>query len=207
MSGSMHRREHKVRDGMTALMALLRPEDRIQVVGFNQYVFEISPPESDMDKVRRRLRAVEAIGQTNLYGAIWSGLKTVGKSHMRRAVVVFTDGDHDLTEAPDPYDKSLEECIALARGLGVPVYAVGLGASLEPEVLHQLAEKTGGKAFLETSADHLERAFAAIGEQLRHQYLVCYYTRSRRTGWHDIRVDLAEPGSKLRYPFRMYLRF
>jgi VWFA-related protein len=207
MSGSMHRRTHEIMDGLDALMDLLRPRDRLHVIGFNNLVFEISPPESDMDLVRRRLRSVVATGPTNLYGAIWSGLKTISHSRQRRAIVVFTDGDHDLDEARDPYEKTLEECIGLARGQGIPIYAVGLGVSLEVEVLSHLTEQTGGKAFIERSADTLRRAFAAIGEQLRHQYLVCYYTKATRSGWYEIRVTSRSSGPVLRYPNRVYLRF
>ena len=207
MSGSMHRRTDKIFTALDALMDLLEPEDRLHVIGFNHLVFEISPPETDMTLVRKRLRSVEATGPTNLYGALWSGIKTVDRSQHRRAILLFTDGDHDLDDAPDRYEKTLDECISLARGRGIPIYAVGLGVSLEEDVLDRLTRETGGTLFVEHSADRLHEAFAAIGEQLRHQYLICYYTQATRSGWYDIRITSDMGGPELRYPKRVYLRF
>ncbi|MDJ0838494.1 MAG: VWA domain-containing protein [Acidobacteriota bacterium] len=208
LSGSMHRRMGPVQGGMKTLMDMLRPNDSIQVIGFNHLVYQISPRSTDMAKVRRKLAHVEATGGTNLYGAVWSGLKTLGKSNQRRAIVLFTDGDHDLESERDRYGKTLTDCIDLARENGVPVYSVGIGSTVKPDVLNQLAAATGGKAFIQESTRRLHEAFAAIGEQLRHQYLVCYYTESRLSGWHRIEVSLPDkPGVELHYPKQLYFKF
>ena len=208
LSGSMHRRMQPVQLGMRSLMDLLGPQDSLQVIGFNHRVFQISAPETDMAKVRRRLAVVQATGGTNLYGAIWSGLKTLGQSNRRRAIVLFTDGDHDLDRKLDRYDRNLADCVQLARENGIPVYSVGIGATVKPDILNQLATATGGKAFIQESTGRLHEAFSAIGEQLRHQYLVCYYTQSRLSGWHRIEVTLPKmPGVELHYPKQLYFKF
>lgn len=205
MSGSMQRRVVILRRGVLRLIELLRHGDSIQLIGFNHQVFEISPPETHMEVVKKKLYLVHADGYTNLYGAVWSGIKSAALSKSRRALIVFTDGEHEMQGQEDPYKKTLEDCIDLAREKGVPIYAMGVGAGISPEVLEKLSNQTGGKPFLMKKASAIRDAFQTIGEELRHQYLLCYYSPSKKSGWHRIDVHVEGiPEDRLQYPKKLY---
>ena len=207
LSGSMEKRLVSLRMAVSAFIDRLREGDSIQIVGFNHRVFEICPPETDFTVVKRRLGLLQAQGSTNLYGAVWSGLKTLGKANERRALILFTDGEHDLDGLEDIYKKDEVQCVDLARENGVPIYIVAFGNAVKPAVLADLSEATGGEAFFNKGPKSLRRAFEAIGDNLRHQYLLCYYTQSTLMGWHKIDVSLlADAAVELSYPKQLYFK-
>lgn len=208
LSGSMDRRLLLLRSGMLTLLDSLRPGDGVEVIGFNHTVFQISPFETDLSLVRQRLNRLEADGYTNLYGAVWSGLKVVGKSKQRRALVLFTDGHHELEGTKDYYGADLETCLALAQEKGVPIYAMGLGNAVEHDVLEALGTESGGATFLLTNKASVEKAFQTIGDKVSRQYLLCYYSASRKPGWRAIKVRVPDRVAEvdLRYPKRLYFR-
>lgn len=203
-SGSMEGRVPILIRGVTNLLRRLHERDRVQVIGFNVRVFEISPPETDKDLVRRRMFAVKPDGSTNLYGAVYSGVKLLTQSNQRRALLVFTDGRHDLDDAPDHYKRGLTDCIDLAVRNGVPIYTLGVGGDTDPDILAELALRTGGTFYSLKSSKQVRQAFDAIGGQLSDQYLLCYYTQSRFQGWHDIEVALKREVKAITYPGRLY---
>jgi VWFA-related protein len=206
VSGSMDRHIPMLRRGMMTLIDSLKTDDSMQIIGFSHRIFEICPPETDKEVLKESLYKASTDGSTNLYGALWSGIKSAGVTNQRRALVVFTDGYHDLDGMPDPYKKSKDDCLLLAREKAVPIYAMGLGRAIQPEVLEEFADASGGRAYIVHNMKTVRRAFSDIAEELRHQYLVCYYTDSRKPGWHDIRIGLTGASHNLRYPQKMYFR-
>jgi len=207
VSGSMDKRLITVRHGMKRLLQALRPSDRIQITGFNDVVFEVFPPGNDKEAALRSLNQLSASGETNLYGAIWSGVKMLSRVHLRRALVVFTDGRHELT-FPGRQDYELSDCLEQAQEHGIPIYTMGCGGGIDPEVLGQLAVETGGKFFKLRGNKAIQAAFEEVGRELRRQYLVCYQTNTKQAGWHEISVQLksGHDDVDLHYPNRLYIR-
>lgn len=203
-STSMEKRVLLLRNAMNALIDQTRPGDILQVIGFNHRVFEVSGPETDMQKVRERLMLLEAKGDTNLYGALWSGIKTLGHSTDRRALLLFTDGDHTVDIKDDLYRKNLDECIEQAKANGVPVYTIGYGVKVNRKDLQRLSDSTGGKAVFQAAPKKLAEVFEGIGKDLRRQYLLCYYTRAT-VGSHTLEVKVDREGVVLHYPKSFYL--
>lgn len=206
LSLSMERYMPMLKSAMRKLIDSLKEGDSVRIIGFSHNVFEISPPETDLELVKKRLHRMRSEGSTNLYGGLWSGVQSGGQSSDRRAVVLFTDGDHDLDGMPDQYKKTPEDSIKLAREYGVPVFTMGLGAGIKTEVLDQVATETGGRFFRIRRSRGITDSFAMIGEDLRRQYLICYYTQSERKGWHDMKVVLKREQRPLRYPKKLYFQ-
>lgn len=207
LSGSMEGRLPAVRRGIFNLLKKMRDVDLVEIIGFNHEVFQLSPPESDKSLVRRRFIAVKAEGATNLYGAVWSGIKSLRNTTMRRAVVLFTDGHHDLGEMPDPYQKDLEQCTQLALTHGVPLYTMGVGPDVDHDALEALADSSGGKAFFLRNSREIIETFDIIGAEIQRQYLLCYYTDSHLVGKHDISIQLRVDGFEvINYPKQLYFR-
>lgn len=206
VSGSMDKRLITIRHGMKRLLSALRPSDRIQITGFNDVVFEVFPPGEDKEKALQSLNQLSASGETNLYGAVYSGVKMLSRVHLRRALVVFTDGRHELT-FPGRQNYELADCFEQAQEHGIPIYTMGCGGGIDPQVLSQLAEETGGKFFKLRGNKAIQAAFEDVGRELRHQYLVCYQTDAKKAGWHNITVTLSAHGdADLHYPNRLYIR-
>jgi hypothetical protein len=156
------------------------PEDRIELMAFNQHIHEIqtfAPPE---EMNFHRLFQQQPEGDTNLYGALWASVHALAKSQKRRAVLLLTDGSHTVEahRTDVPLKKSLEEGLLLAREKGVPVFPMALGKQLDREVLEEIARATGGRLF---EADHrsFEAAFQSFLAQLRHQVVLAYYHQGR----------------------------
>ena len=207
LSGSMERRVPMLHHGVLALAKQLKKEDHIQVIGFNHRVFEICPPTKDRTLLKKRLALMEATGATNLYGALWSGLRIAAKTSQRRAVLIFTDGAHDLDGEKDVYKKTFDNCIEFAKEYGVPVYPMGLGVGIKPKLLERLARETGAKSFLLKSVKSAPRAFQEIGQDMESQYLVCFYADFRKTGVYAMEVKVSGQGaSVLRYPKQLVFK-
>ncbi|CAM2067664.1 VWA domain-containing protein [Sulfidibacter corallicola] len=205
-SGSMESRLPVLVRGIWQLLDQLKEHDRVQMIGFNHRVFEVFETDTDKEALRTRLLRIRADGATNLYGGVWSGVKLLSQSNLRRALVVFTDGKHDLDGEEDVYGKGLKDCVDLASRAGVPIYTMGVGSSVDPDVLQELSMLSGGKSFVLKSSQQIRKAFAVVGHELRHQYLLCYHTRSTFSGWHDIEVKIQADAGLLRYPQRLYFQ-
>jgi Ca-activated chloride channel family protein len=59
--------------------------------------------------------------------------------------------------------------------------------------LQQIAEATGGTAFVPEKAEDLDRVFTQIAGELRAQYLLQYYSNSQATGGQFRRVAVTSP--------------
>ena len=102
----------------------------------------------------------------------------------RRVLVALTDGGDNMSHV------SHNEAIAAAQKAGVVVFAVSTseqGGDLDSARLKQIAEKTGGLAFLHLSAKDLPKVFRNIQQQIDSMYIVSYVPQtygkqdSRRT--------------------------
>src|SRR5205085_3359386 len=97
---------------------LLRPNDRIALVGFNDRVFWLTPFTNDFNAVAQAIDRVKPGGETHLYDTAIEMLYELQKQPGRRALVVFTDGvDQGSTF-------KLDHLIHYARYAGVPLYPV-----------------------------------------------------------------------------------
>jgi Ca-activated chloride channel family protein len=68
------------------------------------------------------------------------------------------------------------------------------------EYLHELAERSGGKVERADTIRDLRSAFAKIADELRHQYLLGYYTSDdqKQDSVRRIKVEVLRPGAKVR---------
>ena len=96
--------------------ALLRPTDRIAVVGFNQTLFWLSPFTNDFNAVAQAVDRVKPGGETHLYDSAIEMLYELQKQPGRHALVVFTDGVDQGSVF------KLEHLVHYARYAGVPLY-------------------------------------------------------------------------------------
>jgi VWFA-related protein len=94
------------------------------------------------------------------------------------------------------YQNKVEESDAL-------VYTVQfdtMAPSPASQYLKGLSENSGGRLFLASTIPSLAGAFAEIGDELQHQYTICYYPSNPRndSAFRKIQVTVDKPGTKIR---------
>ena len=70
-----------------------------------------------------------------------------------------------------------------------------------PNPLEVLTQYSGGREFSFLTLKNLEQVVSALGEELHSQYLLSYTPNDKvrvQGGWHDIRVEVARSGLKIR---------
>lgn len=185
--------------------ALLRPQDRIAVVGFNQRVFWLTAFTNDFEAAAASVDRVKPIGETHLYDTVIEMLYELQKQPGRRALVVLTDGVDQGSRF------TLDNVVHYARYAGVPIYPIiknkrlsmfmrfGIGR-LESRRLGQIARDTGASYFIIQKEPELPAVYARIAEDLRQQYQIAFYSDVSATDqWHALSIE-DRGGHQLRIP-------
>jgi Ca-activated chloride channel family protein len=113
----------------------------------------------------------------------------------RRAIILLTDG-------LDTTSRLLQkEAINRALAAETVVYAIGIGSKrdgVDRDVLRDLSQRTGGRAFFPDKKFDLNAAFAEIERELRTQYLIAYSsTNKKRDGsYRKITIEITNPELK-----------
>ena len=184
--------------------ALLRPQDRIAVVGFHQRTFWLTGFTNNFEQAAAAVDRVKPIGETHLYDTVVEMLFELQKRPGRRALVVLTDGVDQGSRF------KLDHVLHYARYAGVPVYPVvknkmltrlmrfGIG-HLQARRLRELARDTGATYFIIQSERELAGVYGRIAAELRQQYQIMFHTQGAADEWHSIAVQ-SNAGHKLRVP-------
>ncbi|MGW8959185.1 vWA domain-containing protein [Paenibacillus sp. NPDC055715] len=91
--------------------------------------------------------------------------KTAGHAPM---IVMLADGNNDLNKTTgrteSQSDRDMAKAVAEAKNSGVPIYTIGLNADgkLNKNKLADIAQQTGGKSFITSSADDLPNILSEI---------------------------------------------
>jgi len=199
VSGSMEAKLSNAREAGNFVLAMLdTSKDESAVFTFDTQLDEVEPFTVGLRTLPGKLSSLRPFGATSLHDAIAATAERTGhRDGRRRAVVVFTDGNDNWSRLTPG------EVSGMASAIDVPVYIVGIvpaidnpsadvsAVSIERSALAgsltDLAEWTGGHAFIVST--QLERNTAArqIIDELRHQYLIAFES-SGSPGWHPLVV-------------------
>jgi len=184
---------------------LLRPQDRIAVVGFNQKEFWLTPFTNDFNAAAASVDRVKPSGETHLYDTAIEMLYELQKQPGRHALVVLTDGVDQGSHF------KLEHLVHYARYAGVPIYPIiknklltrwmrfGVGY-FEAKRLANVARDTGATYFIIKAERELPDVYAKLASELRNQYQVVFNSDpSAADEWHALMIT-AGAGQQLRIP-------
>ena len=184
---------------------LLRPNDRIALVGFNDRVFWLTPFTNDFNAVARAIDTVKPGGETHLYDTAIEMLFELQKQPGRRALVVFTDGVDQGSKF------KLDHLIHYARYAGVPLYPIiknrvlmkfmrfGIGY-LQVRKIANIAKDTGATYFIISRESELPAVYDRLAQELREQYVLQFYSDpSEADTWHSLLLR-SSGGQDLRIP-------
>ena len=174
---------------------LLRPQDRIAVVGFNQKTFWLTDFTNNFDAAAASVDRIKPIGETHLYDTVVEMLFELQKRPGRRALVVLTDGVDQGSKF------TLDNVVHYARYAGVPIYPIiknrrlttlmrfGIGR-LESRRLGQIARDTGASYFIIQKERELPQVYARIADELKQQYQIAFYSdASLADAWHTLSLE------------------
>jgi Ca-activated chloride channel family protein len=199
VSGSMEARMGSAREAATHVLSWLTLDhDEAAIFTFDTQLVELEPFTSGLRTLPDSLSTMTPFGATSLHDAIARTAERVGtRQGLRRAVVVFTDGQDTASKL------SPSEVSGIASAIDVPVYIVGIvpsidnpssdlsGASAEHSALagplKDLATWTGGATFVVSTIGQRSRTAQHIVDELRHQYLIAFEP-SGKPGWHPLVV-------------------
>lgn len=200
VSGSMEARMPAAREAATHLLSWLKADDEAAVFTFDTRLDEVRGFTSGDKVLPTRLSSVRPFGATSLHDAIARTADRVAtRETLRRAVVVFTDGQDTSSRL------TASEVSGMASAIDVPVYIVGVvpaiddpdddlsTTSLERSVLTgtlgNLAYWTGGESFVASSISQRSLVARQIVDELRQQYLIAFEANAE-PGWHPLQVRM-----------------
>jgi VWFA-related protein len=166
-----------------AFIAQMRPDDRTAVVAFSDQAELLQPFTNEQAALNKAIGPLRPDGSTALYDALQIGLHQLQEVPGRRALIVLTDG-RDLISAADPRPASratLEQVLAQATAIGVPVTVIGLGApgavgsdGIDEAVLGQIAHGTEGSYTHAPSSAELATIYRVLSAGLQREYALTY---------------------------------
>ena len=142
-------------------------------------------------------------GGTALYDALYTTcheqMLTLRESGaVRKALVLVSDGDDNYSHAYE--GDAIKEC----QRAETIVYAISTNTSPSrdkgDEILKQIADATGGRAFYPMRIEDVANGFTAINEELRSQYLLEYTPANFKAdgSFRTIYLQARNPSYKVR---------
>ena len=208
-SGSMRAKLDTVIKASTNLVKESRKDDEVAVIEFKDQPELLEEFTTNVGDVVDTLNGLIASRQTAMLDALYVGADYASKEgrNRRKAVVIVTDGIDK-----DSYYK-FNEVVNHLRETDVQVYLIGFTSDLSKDgawvfgrsdkekaenLLKQIAEETGGKAFFPRELTEVHTIAQQISNDLRTQYSIGYYpTNSKRDGtFRAVKVTINAGGNR-----------
>jgi Ca-activated chloride channel family protein len=198
-SGSMGPKRHEVIAAALAFARSSNPQDQMFVVNFNEKVSFGLPDNTlftdEAAQLRVAMSRIAADGMTALYDAVAAALGHLKKGNRdKKVLIVISDGGDNAS------NQKLAQIMALARQSDAIIYPIGLFDEDDPDrnpgALRQLAEATGGEAFLPRSVKDVTPTCERIARDIRNQYTIAYIpANGKQDGtYRAIQVKAGAPG-------------
>jgi Ca-activated chloride channel family protein len=195
---------------------LRRGKDQAFAMTFDDEPQIIQPFTSDGGLLRDEINKTRAGGGTAVYDAIYEACSKQLSNPprppgdqpdvVRRVMVLISDGDDNLS------NHTRADAIEMAQRTNVVIYSISTStqwiqlSQTDPskaasrkmhltegdEILKNLAEETGGRAFFPYHVDDLNQSFQDIGDELRNQYTITYSPSNfvANGKYHKIKIEI-----------------
>src|SRR6266699_980036 len=195
---------------------LRRGKDQAFAMTFDDEPQIIQAFTGDGGSLRDQINQTRAGGGTAVYDAIYEACSKQLSNPprppgdqpdvVRRVMVLISDGDDNLS------NHTRGEAIEMAQRTNVVIYTISTStqwiqlSQTDPtkaanrkmhltegdEILKNLAEETGGRAFFPYHVDDLNQSFQDIGDELRNQYTITYSPSNfvANGKYHRIKIEI-----------------
>lgn len=197
-SGSMATKMDRVREAIKQFCAFSNPQDEFFVITFSEEPQLVHNFSDSPDDLEGKLLFAIPKGRTALLDAIYMGIRKMRDAkYSKKALLIISDGGDNHSRYSEREVKSA------VKESDVMIYAIGtfdrnvstLEEMLGPQLLSEIAEITGGHAFIVDDLVQMPVLARRIGIELRIQYVLGY--RPENSGhdgkWHKISVKLKLP--------------
>jgi Ca-activated chloride channel family protein len=192
-SGSMKKKEADVIASAQEFVTALQDKDQLALLTFGDKVVFAHDLSRNRDFSRTAIGEYKATGGTALYDAMIDALLRIKSVEGRRVVVVMTDGRDENNSGKGPGStRTLPEVLKLLKDSGAMVYAIGLGLNPDKEVLNQLADLSGGRAFFPADVQDLPGEYRRVIDDLRRRYVLGYTSShiQRDGSWRTVEIHI-----------------
>jgi hypothetical protein len=169
--------QHKLRavcKGVTASLALLRPEDAFNVIIFRDTSQPLRPtPEPATDALKaeaaKLLADLEAKGETNVYQALEPLMQLAPQPGYPGQIILLTDG-HPTAGIQD--GRTLINGLTASNALRNTVFPYAGGNNVNRPLLDLLAYRNRGRSLISDDLDDIEKDLPAFVKSLNDPLLV-----------------------------------
>jgi len=209
VSGSMAGKIDRAREAVLEFFKTANPQDEFFIMAFADKPEEVTDFTRSVEDIEGRLVFMVPKGRTALLDAIYFGLHKMSQArYEKKALLIISDGGDNHSRYTESEVKNL------VKESDVQIYAIGVydhyfptdEERLGPQLLSEITDLTGGRAFSIDNPNDLADVATKIGIELRNQYVLGYRpTNPAHDGkWHKIRVKLTPP--KGLPPLRVYAK-
>jgi hypothetical protein len=169
VSGSMRADRRVLRDRLMDLLGWLPEKATVSLAKFSSTYAEVVPPTRDASVLRAGLDALEDEFETCLWRALGEALDTLAARPGLRVLLLVSDGQ----ESCSPKSSQLPPDVAIraVRRSASRLYIFRSGHFSRGHALESLAVESGGRVFGRGGFVGLEKALAAIANDLARTFL------------------------------------
>jgi Ca-activated chloride channel homolog len=208
-SGSMSSKMDRAKDAVMEFFKTANPADEFFMITFSDEPEMVNDFTSSVDDIQGKLVFTVPRKRTALLDAIYMGITKMRQAKFaKKALLIISDGGDNHSRYTENEIKSL------VKEADVMIYAIGIydryfqseEERLGPQLLGEITELTGGRAFTVENPNDLGDVATKIGVELRNQYVLGYRPNNvvRDGKWRKIKVKLLPP--KGLPPLRVYAR-
>ena len=206
-SASMHGPKlARAQEAARLFASRLRPEDRLEIIAFNQQAKRVLGFSDDLSRAPAALDSIRAWGTTGLYEALLVAANDIVRARAslepetREVIVLLSDGEDTASIV------GFDEALPVLRRSGALVYALSLRTDAKGVWLGAtwplltMARDTGGRTLGVPILDKLPALYAEIAAEVRHLYRIGYVSNDdRRDGqWRQVAVRVLTPDARVR---------
>src|SRR5215472_531028 len=208
-SGSMSSKLDRAKEAVVEFFKTANPQDELFMITFSDEPEEVSDFTSSVDEIQNRLVFAIPRHRTALLDAIYMGISKMRQAkYPKKALLIISDGGDNHSRYTENEIKSLvKEADVMIYAIGIyDRYASAVEERLGPQLLSDITELTGGRAFTIDNPNDLGDVATKIGVELRNQYVLGYRPNKvvRDGKWRKIKVKLLPP--KGLPPLKVYAR-
>ena len=190
-----------MKTGFSNFFGSLKPNDVAEVIRFATENEVTQPFTTDVAALRAAIDLPFNKGDgTRLYDTVFLGIDNVASSRTsypgyRGVVIVATDGVDELPPTA-PSVHTLQDVITNAKNKNVPIFTIGMGASINSSVLNQMATQTGGLFYLANASQNLATIYQQLATLLfERQYVLTFPVTGAPASTYDVKVRATTPTS------------
>ena len=208
-SGSMASKMDRAKDAVIEFFKTANPQDEFFMITFSDEPEAVSDFTSSVDEIQNKLVFAVPRHRTALLDAIYMGVTKMRQArYPKKALLIISDGGDNHSRYTEGEIKSVvKEADVMIYAIGIyDRYASATEERLGPQLLSEITELTGGRAFTIDNPNDLGDVATKIGVELRNQYVLGYRPAKvvRDGKWRKIKVKLLPP--KGLPPLRVYAR-